>query len=255
MNWSNYPFYIVFDEMPVFTFFTTRHCGVSLWPFESFNVGFNTPDKPASVIQNRLLVASKTNIPIESFVFLKQVHKDCILYVDKNQCKNALQEPALEGDGMFTDKKGICLGITLADCVGVVIYDRKQHIAGICHSGWKGCMLNICGKLVDKMVERCGCLASNLIVSISPSICYNCYTVSEEIVARFSEHYMNFTRKRFNRYHLDLRGIVLYQLISKGIKKENIFNPDICTFENTHIFYSHRAEKNTGRFMFGVYLR
>lgn len=254
MNYSNYPFYISFDEVPVFTFFTTRHSGVSLWPFESCNTGFNTPDNPNNIRQNRIAVAGRTRIPAESFVFLKQVHSDKILYIERNACGKSLLEPVIEGDGMFTDQKGLCLAITLADCVGVAIHDKETHVSGICHSGWKGCLLNICGKLVNNMVKRCGCSATNLIVCFSPSICYKCYEVSGEIAKQFSELYGEFIRENRQKYYLDLKGILISQMLEKGITKENIFDPCICTYENTHIFYSHRAEKNTGRFMFGVYL-
>ncbi|MCX7705370.1 MAG: peptidoglycan editing factor PgeF [bacterium] len=254
MNYGNYPFYINFDRIPVFNFCTTRHGGISLWPFESCNTGFNTLDSPEFVKQNRLIVAEKTGIPVECFVFLRQVHGDKILYIEKGHCGNALKVPVLEGDGMLTDQPGICLSITLADCIGIAIYDPENHVAGICHSGWRGCLLNICGKLVDKLVERCGCKVGNLIISLSPSICYKCYSISREIAENFFEKYGNFVLENKQKYYLDLKGIVISQLFEKGAVSANIVDAGICTAENTHIFYSHRAEKNTGRFVFGIYL-
>lgn len=255
MNYTYYPYYIRFDQIPVFNFCTTRIGGISLWPFESCNAGFNTPDKPEHIKYNRFIISSRTKIPLENFVFLKQVHKGTVVYIDRDQCGKSLQEPVLEGDGMFTDYNGICLAITLADCVGIAIYDPKKHIAGICHSGWKGTLLNICGKLVEKMVETGGCATENLLVSLSPAICYRCYEISCELAEKFSTKYASFVKKIRKKYHLDMKGIITSQLVEKGVRKGNIFDSSICTSENTHIFYSHRAEKNTGRFIFGIYLQ
>lgn len=254
MNYSGYPFYISFDEIGTFNFCTTRYGGFSLFPFESCNTGFNTDDNPQSVIQNRIICASRLCISIERFVFLKQIHSDIVHYVTKNDCGNALQVSDLEGDGMFTDHPGVCLAITLADCVGIIVYDPENHIAGICHSGWKGSLLNICGKLVDNMVKSCRSRPQKLFVCLSPSICYKCYCVSCGLAEKFQKNYPDFVIKKDGRWHLDLKGIVTHQLIEKGINRKNIFSSDICTYENTHIFYSHRAEKNTGRFLFGVSL-
>ncbi len=171
----------------------------------------------------------------------------------KSDCGKALHVPVLEADAMFTDQVEICLAVTLADCIGIAIYDIKNGITGICHSGWKGCLKNICGKLVDNMVKSCGCKSENLLVSISPSICYKCFYVSCELVEGFSEKYKDFICEKKDKFYIDLKGIVRFQLIEKGIPERNIFDCKICTYENTHIFYSHKAEKDTGRFIFAVY--
>ncbi|MCM8789248.1 MAG: polyphenol oxidase family protein, partial [Candidatus Omnitrophica bacterium] len=188
------------------------------------------------------------------FVFLNQVHGDIVHYVETSDCGKALQVSVLDGDAMFTDQPGICLAIMLADCVGVIIFDTEKDVAGICHSGWKGCLLNICGKLVDKMVEGCGCKADKLVACVSPSICYKCYKVSARLAEKFASVYGDFIIKN-NKFHLDLKGIVISQITAKGINRSRIFTSDICTSENTHIFYSYRTEKETGRFMFGVYMK
>ncbi len=254
MNYTNYPFYISFDSIPVFNFCTTRYGGVSLLPYESLNLGFNTNDRQDTVKKNRIICSERTGIPIESFVFLNQAHTDKVLYVDKSDCGKALQVPVLQADAMFTDQPGICLAITLADCVGIIVYDTEKHIAGVSHSGWRGCHMNICGKLVENMVNRCGCDPFKLIVCISPSICYRCFCVSDGIAEKFAVNYGKYVIYERDKFHIDLKGIVVFQLMEIGIRKNSIFVSDICTAENTHIFYSHRAEKNTGRFIFGIYL-
>lgn len=255
MDYSHYPFYISFDEVPVSIFCTTRHGGFSLWPFETCNISFNTQDSPEIIIENRIITAARMKIPVERFVFLNQVHGDSVHYVGASDCGKAFQVPVLEGDAMFTDQMGVCLAISLADCVGVIIFDPEKYVSGICHSGWKGCLMNICGKLVDKMVENCGCKPDNLIACISPSICYRCYTVSAQLAEKFGDVYRDFVIENNKSYHLDLKGIVVSQLTEKGINRNRIFSTDMCTAENTHIFYSHRVEKNTGRFMFGIYMQ
>lgn len=252
MNFLHFPFYISFKKIPVFNFCTTRHGGVSLLPFSTCNTGFNTNDKFENIVENRIIVSKRLGIPVENFVLLKQVHSDKIHYVSEKDCRKFLDIPAIEGDAMFTDQSHIAIAVTLADCVGVIIYCPDKNIVGVCHSGWKGTLLNICGKLVDNMVKNCGCDTGKIIAGISPAICKNCYTVGCEIVQSFPSQYSCHIFENQDGWHIDLKGIVVSQLIEKGLEKENIFSSDICTYENTHIFYSHRAEKNTGRFMFGI---
>jgi len=201
-----------------------------------------------------MLTAARLQIPTDEFILLKQVHGDSVHYISRQHCGKFLDREMMEGDGMFTDIEGLTLAVTLADCAGIVLYEPKKHVAGVCHSGWKGCLLNICGKLVDKMAEKCGCNSGEIVAGISPSICGRCYTVGYEIIQKFPEKYSGFISKYHDGWHLDLEGIVMSQLIEKGVKKEHIFTSGICTYENTPMFYSHRAEKNTGRFIFGIRL-
>ncbi|HOK80242.1 MAG TPA: peptidoglycan editing factor PgeF [bacterium] len=254
MNYSHLPYYISFDEIPVFNFCTTRSGGLSTWPFETCNLGFNTDDSFEKVRENRVLTAARLGISPDRFLLLKQVHSDIIHHIGRRHCGKFLDTEIIEGDGMFTEYEGLTLAVTLADCVGIVLYEPVRHVAGVCHSGWKGCDLNICGKLVDKMAETCGCDSGKIIAGISPAICKNCYNVGSEIIQKFSDKYRDFISEHKDGWHLDLEGIVVSQLIEKGVKKENILISRICTYENTHVFYSHRAEKNTGRFIFGIHL-
>ncbi|MGB9641770.1 MAG: peptidoglycan editing factor PgeF [Candidatus Ratteibacteria bacterium] len=254
MNYSYLPYYISFDEIPVFNFCTTRSGGLSIWPFETCNLGFNTDDDCEKIRENRVLTAARLGLSTNEFIMLKQVHGDSIHYVSKQHCGKFLDKEIIEGDGMFTDQEGLTLAVTLADCVGIMLYEPLSHVAGVCHSGWKGCYLDTCGKLVDKMVEACGCDSGKIVVGISPAICKNCYDVGSEIIQKFSSRYRSFISEHKDGPHLDLEGIVVSQLIEKGVRKENIFSSEICTYENTHMFYSHRAEKNTGRFIFGIHL-
>ncbi len=255
IDYTFYPYYFSFDEIGVPNFCTTRHGGISLWPYSSCNLSFNTSDTPENVRENRIITSKRLNIPVERFVYLHQIHTDIVHHAGISHCEKSLDIPDIDGDGLFTEKKGICLAVMLADCVGVILYEPEKQVIGVCHSGWKGCLLNVCGKLVENMVENCGCNSENFIAGISPSICKNCYTVSCEIVQKFPGEYNPYLFQINSQWHIDLTGIVIHQLMEKGIREENIFVSNICTYENTHIFYSHRAEKNTGRFVFGIYLK
>lgn len=254
VNYAYYPYYLSFDEIPVPNFCTTRHGGVSIWPYHSSNLSFNTEDNPENIRKNRIIISERLGIPVDKFIYLNQIHTDKIYYAKIFHCGKALEMPCIDGDGLFTDEKGICLVVMLADCVGVFVYDPEKNVIGICHSGWRGCLLNVCGKLVENIVENFGSDKGNLIAGISPSICKNCYTVGCDIVQKFPDSYSPYVFQNKNMWHIDLKGIITRQLNEKGIRNENILNLDICTYENTHIFYSYRAEKDTGRFIFGIYL-
>jgi len=254
IDYSYWPYYFSFDKISVPNFCTTRYGGISLWPYSSLNLGFNTSDNPKNIKENMAILLKRLHMPVGKCVYLNQIHTDKIYHVDASYCGKSLEKPDIEGDGLFTEEKGICLFVMLADCVGLILYEPEKQVIGVCHSGWKGCVLNICGKLVENMVKNCGCDSEKLIAGISPAICGDCYNVGYEIAQNFTPEYRNYLFNIKNSWRIDLIGIVKHQLLEKGIKKENIYVSDICTYENTHIFYSHRAEKDTGRFVLGLWL-
>ena len=252
MNWNGFPAFFSFETMTARTFCTTRRAGVSLFPFRKANLSFAVGDAPADVASNRKLFASCLGISVDNFVSLRQVHGSDIIPVDKFHTGAWLQQSPNEGDAMICDTPGIALAVLLADCVGVLFHSPEKRVIAACHSGWKGTEANICGKVVDNLRKEWGCDPEKLHAVIGPSICGTCYEVGEEIVNKFVQRYPSSIREKAEKFFLDLPSIVKEQMIATGVKRENIEDPRLCTCENTHLWYSHRAEQKTGRFMLGI---
>ena len=139
-----------------------------------------------------------------------------------------------------------------ADCVPLLYFDRKRGAIGLGHAGWRGAVQGIASKIVRMMSGAFGCQAADLDVVIGPAISRRNYRVGDEVAARAIEYYgenagviwrdpatgaPHFDLWRANRRDLERSGVTQIKTL------------DICTFENSCDFFSHRAEKGeTGRF-------
>ena len=221
-----------------------RTGGTSHTPFDSLNISINSGDDKSAVTANRKLINSKLgNKPL---VFLNQVHGDNIKLIKKdNQTDILLPEKNSSADAMITNIKNIFLLIQVADCQAVMLYDQRKKVIANIHSGWRGSVLNIIGKTVEKMILEFDCRAEDILAGISPSLgpcCAEFINFRREI----PDHLWQYKIKDTN--YFDFWAISQDQLLEKGLLQENIQNMTICTKCNTHIFYSYRGEKTTGRF-------
>jgi polyphenol oxidase len=126
-------------------------------------------------------------------------------------------------DGIITNRRGIALGIYVADCCAVYIVDPKTPAIGLAHSGRKGTELGVVTNAIKEMIERFGCDPSNLIVQLSPCI-------------------------RPPHYEIDFAAEIIQQCRALGVQK--IHDCGICTACDLSRYYSYRAQKGkTGRML------
>ena len=123
-------------------------------------------DDAERVSRNRNSVA--TCFDSRPIVFSDQVHKDDILVFSSD---DPAPDPAKKrrGDAMITNRPELLLAVKLADCQGVILYDPGQKVAAAVHSGWRGSVINIIGKTIDRMKTAFGCAPENILAGISPS--------------------------------------------------------------------------------------
>lgn len=184
--------------------------------------------------EERFLIHKITNIPLKNIPLLKQVHEDRIIIIDEPP-KDGLNYTA-EADGIITDINELCLVIRTADCVPVYAFDYKLKIIGAVHSGWRGCRLSISKKLIKEMKRIFNSSYKDIIIFILPSIGPNSYTVNNDVATLFKEN----TSIKDNKIYLNLWGNIESQLIEEGVHKDNIFNSQLCSFQNKDDFFSHR---------------
>ncbi len=228
--------------------FSTRLGGVSSGVFESMNLGFSRGDDQRAVIQNYERIAEAIGFSKEAIVLSDQTHTTNVRIVTKEDKGNGIVRPKafFETDGLVTNVPGLVLTTMYADCVPLYFIDPVQHVIGLSHSGWKGTVGRIGQQTISVMHEAYGSEPSDMIVAIGPSICVDCYEVSEDVADAFASEFQKDADKILHakgngKFQLDLWKANELILLEAGIKKEHLAITDICTCCNPKLLFSHRA--------------
>lgn len=241
-------------------FVSTRLGGISESPYQELNLGLHVGDVSASVLSNRMRLMKSVGIPLNHVVTCNQTHGGNVTIVDalmKGMGANTYDSALPDTDALITNQKDICLMVTVADCVPIILFDPEKSVIGVVHAGWKGTVLNITGNTIKKMAQIYGSVPQNIIAGIGPSIGPAKYEVGPEVVEIANSNLLptNVIRTtKEGRTYFDLWKANLYQLLKAGLSRKNIELAGICTFTNNATFYSHRREKNTGRFCAAILL-
>ncbi|HGY54867.1 MAG TPA: peptidoglycan editing factor PgeF [Caldithrix abyssi] len=221
--------------------FSTRIGGVSRPPFHELNLGLHTADNRKNVEQNRRLFFDRLKISEQQVVFPEQVHSD---HIEVVSCGGVIPRC----DGLITVQKNVFLSVQTADCFPVFIFDPKQEVVALVHSGWRGTARNICGKAVGMMKDQFGSRAEDLLAAIGPGVQQTCYQVDEETAACFQDKYL--IPDGIGHYKLDVQGCIVGQLKEAGIPIAQMEIDRACTHCADHKYYSYRRDgQNSGRMM------
>lgn len=244
-------------EDTLFHFSSTRLGGVSEGNFASLNLGNYSDDDPRRVTQNRQLLCDALSIPVEQMVTVRQVHGSEVLKVDSSLMALPLseREVATTGfDALICNVPNVCIAVSTADCVPVLLFDPMNNVVGAVHSGWRGTSQNIVGKTIDQMHAWAGTHPMNLIAAIGPCISVDFYEVGPEVLAVFEGASFNVSslfKIQNNHLFLDLRVAVLQQLKAKMV--ENIEVSPHCTYAESELFFSARRQGiHSGRMLTGI---
>ena len=244
--------YITFDKLDragVVHGFSTRIGGVSKGYLGSMNLSFHRGDDPDAVMENHRRFADAVGYDYRKLVFSDQVHKTDIYKVtEKDAGKGIMRDTDIrEIDGLMTNVPGIPLMTFYADCVPVFFYDPVKKVVAMNHSGWKGTVAKISRCMLSRLKEEYGTEASDLICAVGPSICKDCYEVSEDVAKQFMDAYTKAQvdeivyDKGDGKYLLDLHRANYYNLVDSGVLPEKIDVTNICTCSNSDVLFSHRA--------------
>lgn len=243
--------------------FSTRLGGVSKGGCASMNISIHRGDDPEAVEENRRRIAAAIGVDREKMVYTCQTHTTNVALVTEEDSGKSLSET----DGMITETPGLCLVTFYADCVPLYFVDPVRKAVGLSHSGWRGTVHNMAGVTVRKMEEAFGSRPEDILAAVGPSICQDCYEVSEDVAEAFrnllSGEEMKKVKtmteeqilkdKRNGKYQLDLWKANEAVCLSAGIRPEHISVTDICTCCNPGYLFSHRASNgkrgNLGMFV------
>ena len=241
--------------------FSTKLGGVSKDIFATMNVSYTRGDEKEAVDENYRRIASCLDSKVEDFVCSDQTHTDNIRIVTKADCGKGTVYPKdyQDVDGLVTNEKDTVLATFFADCVPLFFVDPVEKVIGLSHSGWKGTVQKIGKKTVKMMVQHFGSKPENIHAAIGPSICQDCYEVSEDVIRQFKDSFDETLWKELfyptkpEKYQLNLWEANRQIMIEAGIPESQIEVTDVCTCCNPEILFSHRATNgrrgNLGAFM------
>lgn len=232
--------------------FSTRLGGVSQGDYTSMNLSFTRGDDEAAVRENYRRMAKAIGVTCENMVLSQQTHTTNVRVVTEADRGKGIMRPLdyTDVDGMVTNVPGICLVTFYADCVPLYFVDTHRKAIGLSHSGWRGTVGKMGKETVRKMTEEYGCDPKDILAAVGPSICMDCYEVSEDVILKFKENFAQkywkdlFYKKENGKYQLNLWKANEIIFKEAGILPEHIAVTNVCTHCNSKILYSHRTSGN-----------
>lgn len=235
--------------------FTYRNGGVVELPFGNQHMGILSIHHREEAWENvkHLIEEVDGTHQVMALVCTEQVHKDELVNFKANPVV-AIEKEGLPvyvqtaTDGVFTTEKNTLLMTFYADCTPVYFYDPVNEACGMVHSGWKGTALKIAQKGVRFMEEVFKSRPEDLLVVLGPSAGKCCYEVDSAVYNAFPDHEDCFEPTRPDHFLMDLKGIIVKDLIQVGLSAHQIeVSPD-CTLCHREEYFSYRKENgNTGR--------
>ena len=231
--------------------FSTRIGGVSDGCFGKMNLSFTVGDDADTVRRNFEIFGDAFGCTPQNMVYSHQTHTTNVMRVDSSHKGMGIikERNYKDIDGIVTNEPGLYLVTSYADCVPLYFVDPVHKAIGLSHSGWRGTVGNICRNTVELMKSEFSTKPSELVTCIGPSICMNCYEVSEDVADRFMDVFdkkecLDIVKPKENgKFLLNLHMANYYNMLNSGINPENISMPDICTSCNSDFLHSHRASK------------
>ena len=230
---------------------TTRQGGVSLPPFDSFNLGDHVGDAPESVSANRAALLAL--LPGRSRVqWLKQVHGTDVVYATGEH-----RAPPT-ADASWTDRPGVACAVLTADCLPLLLCDRAGSVVASVHAGWRGLLDGV----IEQTVRAMPVAPTQLLAWQGPAIGPAAFEVGAEVRDAFCsspganamEHAcFRVCTRRADRWVADLYALARLRLRRLGVA--NIYGGDFCTYRDQRRFYSFRRDGTTGRMASLIQLR
>ena len=251
----------------VVAFSSTRHGGCSKGNYATFNINRYCGDKEEDILQNRQSLCHTLGISEEALVMPHQVHLTKVATIDEAffALAEAERMEALEGvDALMTNLKGVCIGVSTADCIPVLLYDQEHGAVCAIHAGWRGTVKRIVVKAVEAMTTVYGTLPQQLVAQIGPGIHLESFEVGDEVYETFAEEgfAMDTISKKFPsppdshhapKWHIDLPECNRLQLIAAGVLPNAVKVSPVCTFRQSADYFSaRRLGINSGRIFTGI---
>ena len=216
--------------------FFNRNGGKSKKIYRSLNCGPGSKDDPSNVKKNLNIVIKKINKTAKNIILLNQIHSNKFIYIDKK--RKFKSKP--KADAIITNQKNLPIGVLTADCVPILICDKRKNFIAAIHAGWKGAYKDIIDKVINFMIKK-GSEPTNITAAIGPAISVTNYEVKEDFRRKFikkDKKNNKFFKIKYKKLYFDLPNYVKSCLLKNKIK--NIETINIDTFNINNNFFSAR---------------
>lgn len=213
-------------------YFFSRNNGFSKGLYKSLNCGRGSGDKKMNIKKNLKYIAKKMNINCQNLILMHQTHSNKVIEIKSGRKK-------IYGDAMITKNKKFALGVVTADCVPILLFDKRNKVIGCIHAGWKGAFNGIIEKTI-KSIKKIG-TENEIFASVGPCIGKYSYEVDIRFYKMFLEKSKKnrnyFLNKNKTKKYFDLRKFVHNKLLNLKVKVDHI-NRD--TYKEKKNFFSFR---------------
>ncbi len=262
---SNHPSICQFESFKAFPnirhFTTTRHGGYSSGAFASFNLGNYSGDTKEYIDANRRIVCDWLGLQPNRLFVPHQVHGIETVVIDCDFLSTGKEQQIvlLEGkDALLTSCKNICIAVSTADCVPVLLYDTGKQVAAAVHAGWRGTCRRIVQSVLRLMTDDYGCHPAEIYAAIGPSIGPDAFEVGNEVYETFHNNGLDMETIAYihpitGKYHINLWEANLQQLTASGVPRQQIEIAGVCTYQHSDNFFSARKLGiESGRMLTGI---
>lgn len=250
-------------------FSTTRHGGCSTGNYGELNVNAYCGDSAEAVAANRKSLCATLGIEPSHLVVPHQVHRveSRLIAPELFSLPLSVQDKLLDGvDAVMTQMNGVCIGVSTADCIPVLLYDEVHRACAAVHAGWRGTLNHVVLKTVREMAISFSSKPQDLRAIIGPGISVDHFEVGQEVYDQFAQ--LNFDMHSMARqypaerhspsepplkWHLDLKWAHRADLRFAGLADEHIADCGICTYEQVADYFSaRRLGTASGRIYTGI---
>jgi len=223
---------------------TTRAGGISLPPWNTFNLGDHVGDKLEHVATNRDRLRQLLNLAVDP-CWLQQVHGTEVVELATES------RHSITADGAWSQTPGQVCTIMTADCLPVLVCNIQGTRVAAIHCGWR----SLAGGILRRTIQLLDQNPSDLLVYLGPGIGKDAFEVGEEVVQTFVENSMdqghkNRVLQQFSpglpgKAFADIYGLAKEELNALGVNQ--IYGGDRCTYREEGTFFSYRRDGITGR--------
>lgn len=242
----------------IMAFSTTRHGGCSEGHYAAFNINRYCGDSANHVDSNRTALCHQLHIDADHLIVPHQVHATEVCCIDNRYFTLPLDERQrmTEGvDAVMTDVRGVCVGVSTADCIPVLLYDEVHHAVCAVHAGWRGTVARIVVKAVEAMHQSYATRPEDLVAVIGPGISREHFEVGDEVYQQFAEAGFDMApiSEHRDKWHIDLPECNRLQLTGMGVDPNHVHLSGICTYAQSADFFSaRRLGIDSGRIYNGI---
>lgn len=218
------------------------------------NVGYTAPRDVDDAWRMRRAWTAAVGLDPDRMVRVRQVHGDGVSIASELDGLRGGRPDAAEApiaDAIVTATPRLALMTLHADCLPILLADRRRRAVAAVHAGWRGTLLDVVGATVRRMTVDLGSDPADIVAFVGPGIGVDAFAVGEEVVSVFGDRWpdLEVVERRGSRAHLDLKLANATQLERAGVPAASIEVSPLCTYADQDRLFSHRAQgAATGRF-------